>query len=71
MANRRLILHSSGLSDAEYDFYTESLLDIALPNESAAESTEPENLSVSVREARAWFRGRFPSLKVLDIDTVS
>ena len=75
---RRLALHASALSDAEYELYTTILRDIALTdddnqmgNNGAADDTYFENLNIGVREARAWLRGRYSHLPASTIDKVS
>jgi hypothetical protein len=74
---RRLNLHASALNGAEFDLYTSSLDGLA---ESHATNDDEMNrsyndayfdrLSVGVREARAWFRGRYAGVSVADIDSV-
>ena len=73
---RRLNLHASALNDAEYDLYTTSLDDLAeSPTDNDANRSYDdayfEQLSVGLREARAWFRGRYSHVPVADIDSVS
>jgi hypothetical protein len=70
---RPLTLHVSALSDAEYTFYTSAISDLAVASgdDSQHNNAYYENLSVGVREARAWLRGRFSDLPVSDIDVVS
>lgn len=78
---RPLTLHVSALSDSEYDLYTTSLNDLASDttntNTSVSTATHGrddayyERMSVGVREARAWLRGRYPDLPASDIDAVS
>ena len=71
---RRLALHASALSDTEYDFFTKSLREIAdddvepATGTAAPEDVYFEEISIGVREARAWFRGRYSlvSLSVID-----
>lgn len=72
---RRLSLHASALNDAEYDLYTSSLNDLAesnINNESnkSYDDLYYESLKVGIREARAWFRGRYSHVLVSDIDSV-
>ncbi|KAJ7177186.1 hypothetical protein C8R46DRAFT_1347034 [Mycena filopes] len=62
-SNRRLSLHPSALSDAEYTLFTASLgelLDVDATSTNGA--IDWERLSVSVREARAWLCGRYAGL---------
>src|SRR6266478_2848416 len=62
---RPLILHASALSDGEYDFYTASLYDITTYEPSNDDGTVVhedvhfEQMSVGIREVRAWLRGRY------------
>ena len=74
---RRLALHASALSDAEYDLYTTILRDIALADDDnqigskgAPDDTHFENMNIGVREARAWLRGRYSHLPASTIDKV-
>jgi len=73
---RRLALHASALSDAEYEFFTKSLLEIADDDLEPATETATSNdvrfeeISIGVREARAWFRGRFSRVSLSSIDGV-
>ncbi|KZP12229.1 hypothetical protein FIBSPDRAFT_870406 [Athelia psychrophila] len=70
---RQLSLHASALSNDEYELYTDSLNDLADahadPNTSYNDAYY-EDLQVGVREARAWFRGRYSHIAVSDIDTI-
>lgn len=56
MSTRRLSLHVSALSDDEYTQYTAILDDLA-----------PDGDDLSVRETRAWLRGRYPDAPVDEI----
>jgi len=80
---RRLALHASALSDEEYDLYTSSLRDIALADEDEdSRSTTKvnggngdddayfERITIGVREARAWLRGRYSHMSASVIDSV-
>lgn len=72
---RSLTLHASALNDAEYDLYTSSLRDLVdnedTPNDSLSfDDARYEQLQISVREARAWLRGRYNDLPVQQIDTI-
>jgi hypothetical protein len=71
---RPLTLHASALNDEEYDLYTSSILDLALydSNQStgARDDAFYEQITVSVRETRAWLRGRYPTVPVTRIDAV-
>jgi hypothetical protein len=69
---RPLTLHASALTASEYDFYTESFLDIVdEPGANAHGDAFFATTTVGVREARAWLRGRYPELAPTDLDTVS
>jgi hypothetical protein len=72
---RRLELHASALSDAEYDFFTKSLVEIADDDVEPASGTTSddvrfEEMRIGVREARAWFRGRYSRVPLPIIDGV-
>lgn len=73
---RRLALHASALSDAEYDLYTANLRDLTLTEEDDAKAGKDgedayfENIVVGVREARAWLRGRYLHVPAPTIDGV-
>ena len=63
---RPLSLHSSALNDAEYNTFTEnlgSLLD--------SDCEDPEAQTLSIREVRAWMRGRYPAVPATTVDKVS
>ena len=55
MPRRPLTLHVSALSDAEYSSYTTSLGELINPSP----DVDWENVTLSVREARGWIRGRY------------
>jgi hypothetical protein len=72
---RRLALHASALSDAEYHFFTKSLLEIADDDVEPTKGSAPgdvrfEEISIGIREARAWFRGRYSRVSLPIIDGV-
>lgn len=73
---RRLTLHASALNDEEYNVYTTSLVDLVLcDSKRHDESTTRgdafyEQMTVSVREVRAWLRGRYPDIPLESIDAV-
>ncbi|KAI0309851.1 hypothetical protein OF83DRAFT_1157242 [Amylostereum chailletii] len=67
---RPLALHVSALNDEEYAFFTSSLADILAPDTFDLEDVHYEKLSVSIREARAWLRGRYQDLSVSDLDQI-
>lgn len=69
---RRLSLHTSALSDDEYDLYTSSLNEIALADEdpNSHDDAYYETMVIGVREARAWLRGRYSHIAAAKIDAV-
>ncbi|ESK92737.1 hypothetical protein Moror_15910 [Moniliophthora roreri MCA 2997] len=73
MTLRRLDLHVSALSDAEYSLYTSSLADITLIDEQDAKGHDDayyEELTLSLREARAWLKGRYSHVPAAVIDNI-
>ncbi|KAJ7660541.1 hypothetical protein B0H17DRAFT_1144972 [Mycena rosella] len=60
---RRLALHSSALSNTEHALFTASLADLA-------DTSDLEYVSVNVREARAWFCGRYAALGSGTVDEI-
>jgi hypothetical protein len=72
---RRLNLHASALNDAEYSLYTASLDDLAESHTTddgnrSHDDAYYDRLTVGLREARAWFRGRYSHIPVSDINSV-
>ena len=73
---RTLNLHVSVLNDAEYSLYTTSLDDLAEShttdddNNRSHEDAYYDRLTVGLREARAWFRGRYSHVPLSGIDSV-
>lgn len=72
---RRLFLHTSSLSDAEYTVYIDALCDILEDGGGGGGNAqltdeELEARLVVLREARAWMRGRYGDVSVADIDNV-
>ncbi|KAI5120809.1 hypothetical protein M0805_003207 [Coniferiporia weirii] len=69
---RRLFLHLSALSDAEYAVYVDALRDLLDDGSLAAKlpDDELERKQVGVREVRAWMKGRFRDLSAGEIDKV-
>ncbi|KII91426.1 hypothetical protein PLICRDRAFT_508026 [Plicaturopsis crispa FD-325 SS-3] len=69
---RPLSLHVSALNDAEYALYIPSLTDLALAEDQKQSNDDAyfEGLTVGVREARAWLRGRYSDVSTSDIDTI-
>ncbi|KAG7095529.1 hypothetical protein E1B28_006266 [Marasmius oreades] len=73
MTRRRLDLHVSALNDAEYNLYTSSLADITLTDKQdlkGHDDTYYEQLSLSLREARAWLKGRYSHLPSTVIENI-
>jgi hypothetical protein len=67
---RSLFLHVSALNDDEYTLFASSFLDLVAPDASLTADDDFEKHTVSIREARAWLRGRYPDLPVTDLDQV-
>ncbi|KAI0634660.1 hypothetical protein C8Q77DRAFT_1103458 [Trametes polyzona] len=69
--SRPLTLHVSALNDAEFTTYTSSIHDIVdYDPDHAAPTLDYEKLTVGVREARAWLRGRYPTIAPSTLDTI-
>jgi hypothetical protein len=68
---RSLSLHVSALNDDEYTLFTSSFADLVASDASLTTDDHFEKHTVSVREARAWLRGRYPDLPVADLDQVN
>lgn len=72
---RRLFLHLSALSDAEYSFYVDALRDL-LDDEAGSQEGPKlsddalERKNVGLREVRAWMKGRFRDVGAVEIDKV-
>jgi hypothetical protein len=67
---RSLFLHVSALNDDEYTLFTSSFADLVASDPPLKSDDDFEKLTVSIREARAWLRGRYPDLSVSDLDQV-
>lgn len=71
---RPLTLHASALTDSEYTLYTTSLIDLAGEDDDARTHAHDDSyyasLKISVREARAWIRGRYTDLTPANVDSV-
>lgn len=67
---RSLFLHVSALNDDEYTLFTSSFADLVAPDPPLKSDDDFEKLAVSIREARAWLRGRYPDLPVSDLDQI-
>ena len=74
---RPITLHASALSDAEYDLYTTALGDLAWSGDADDRSATGhddayyEQMTISLREARGWLRGRYAHVPPASIDSVS
>lgn len=66
---RRLRLHPSALSDAEYTVYMDALHEV-LDGADVSGLTENDldSQQIDLREVRAWLKGRFKDLGVPEID---
>ncbi|KAJ7853667.1 hypothetical protein B0H14DRAFT_3865728 [Mycena olivaceomarginata] len=62
---RPLSLHTSALNDAEYTIFTENLASLL-----DQDSDDPEAQTLTIREARAWMRGRYPGIPAATIDRI-
>lgn len=71
---RPLTLHASALNDFEYALYTSALHDLCVTSDKdptvAHDDAHYETMTVGVREARAWLRGRYQDLPASDIDDI-
>lgn len=71
---RPLTLHASALTDSEYTLYTTSLCDLAGEDDESRTHFHDDSyyaaLRISVREARAWIRGRYTDLPPANVDAV-
>ena len=67
---RSLSLHVSALNDDEYTLFTSSFADLVASDVPLTTDDDFEKHTVSVREARAWLRGRYPDLPMTDLDQV-
>ncbi|CAK5266959.1 unnamed protein product [Mycena citricolor] len=67
---RRLSLHPSALSDAEHALFTHSLADLTDTPYAVAEEPDWDSVEVSLREVRAWIRGRYPDLGTGLVDEI-
>ena len=67
---RSLYLHVSALNDDEYSLFTSSFTDLLASDTPLTTDADFEKQKVSIREARAWLRGRYADLPVSDLDQV-
>lgn len=70
---RRLDLHVSALNDAEFDLYTSSFADILADDDDKVTHDDAyyERITIGVREARAWLRGRYSHIPAATLESVS
>ncbi|KAJ7279967.1 hypothetical protein C8J57DRAFT_1301242 [Mycena rebaudengoi] len=62
---RPLTLHTSALNDAEYALFTDSLGSLL-----DSDSGDLEAQTLTIREVRAWMRGRYPGVPAATIDQI-
>ncbi|KAJ7485035.1 hypothetical protein B0H11DRAFT_1149042 [Mycena galericulata] len=62
---RPLSLHSSALNDAEYNVFTENLASLL-----DSDCDDPEAQTLTIREVRAWMRGRYPAVPAATVDRI-
>jgi len=67
---RSLYLHVSALNEDEYSLFTSSFTDLLASDTPLTTDADFEKQRVSIREARAWLRGRYADLPVSDLDQV-
>ena len=67
---RPLTLHVSALSEEEYRSFTSSFYDL-LGDDAHLDDDAFNRETVSLREARAWLRGRYQDMQVAHVDEVS
>jgi hypothetical protein len=67
---RSLFLHVSALNEDEFTLFTSSFADLIASDLPLATDDDFEKQTVSLREARAWLRGRYADLPVTDLDAV-
>ncbi|KAF8260143.1 hypothetical protein EI94DRAFT_928884 [Lactarius quietus] len=67
---RSLYLHVSALNDDEYSLFTSSFTDLLASDPPLTSDADFEKQKVSIREARAWLRGRYADLPVSDLDQI-
>lgn len=71
MSMRSLTLHISALNDSEYDYFTASFSDLLDdPDAVPGDESKYDSATVSIREARAWLRGRYNAVPVADLDAI-
>ena len=66
-----LFLHVSALSDWEHGVFTTSFANLVASDASFTTDSDFETYTVTVREAGAWLRGRYPDVSVNDCNKVS
>ncbi|KAH9955826.1 hypothetical protein BC827DRAFT_1234953 [Russula dissimulans] len=65
---RTLFIHVSALNDDEYTLFTSSFADLVASDIPLTTDDDFEKHTVTIREARAWLRGRYSDLPVADLD---
>ena len=63
-------LLTAALSDDEYTLFTSSFADLVATDPPLKPDDDSKKITVSIPEARAWLRGRYPDLPVSDLDQV-
>jgi hypothetical protein len=67
---RSLFLHVSALNDDEYTLFTSSFADLVATDPPLKPDNDFEKITVSIHEARAWLRGRYPDLPMSDLNQI-
>ena len=67
---RALFLHVSALNEYEYALFTSSFTDLLASDIPLTTDADFDKQRVSIREARAWLRGRYADLPASDLDQV-
>ncbi|KAI9462750.1 hypothetical protein F5148DRAFT_1212416 [Russula earlei] len=67
---RSLFIHISALNDDEYTLFTTSFADLVASDVPPTTDDDFEKHTVSIREARAWLRGRYADLHISDLDDI-
>jgi hypothetical protein len=67
---RTLFLHVSALNEDEYTLFTSSFTDLLASDTPLTTDADFDKQKVSIREARAWLRGRYADLPVSDLNQV-
>ena len=67
---RTLFLHVSALNEDEYALFTSSFTDLLASDTPLTTDADFDKQRVSIREARAWLRGRYADLPVSELNQV-